>query len=250
MWVANGVIGIYWLLEVLRDEFFSPAIQERFRLLNLIPHWQWRTWLLLILGVLLMSLLEGSYRVMESLKAGTISEINGVRKEIVAAKETIDRLQFRLMDKAPKVLAEVVAVSTYPGFPANAPGFSLTNIGEMAAMSVQIQDISNETFLCRFEIVTQLLKGYPVSRAVSVEQNGVISPMLKHDLNRMLKAGRPDDLKIETRLFPLRIIYSDIEGKQHFETVYEMIYNYFTANVELRFIRYGIYEQVPVDKIG
>jgi hypothetical protein len=60
--LAYLIMATLWLLESIRDELLPSWYQEKFRLLNLIPRWQWRTRLILILALLLAALLEGSYR--------------------------------------------------------------------------------------------------------------------------------------------------------------------------------------------
>jgi hypothetical protein len=245
VWVASGLFALYWILEFFRDEFGSPAIQDRFRLLNLIHHWQWRTWVLVVLGFLLASLLEGAFRAVEAVKDKLGAEIANVRKDYLTSQATIEDLRSRLMDKTPKVLAEAVNIPLIPGYSKKVLGFLLRNVGETSAMNVQIQDISNADFLGRFEIITQLLNGDPVSVKATIEQNGAISALFRHELNQLFKAGRPNDLKIETKLFPFRVTYTDLEGKNLFETVYEMTYNYFVPSLDLRYVRCGICGQIP-----
>jgi hypothetical protein len=240
VWGISTVFGVLWILEFIRDEFFPPAIQEQFRLLNLIPHWYWRTWLLVFLGILLVSLLEGSYRAIESSKAHLMAKLDSSRNENAAARQTIAELQTKLDSKAPKILVDLQETRVYQTAPVPVFGFQMQNIGHLPAVNAQIQDIRNENFLARFEIVAQVPNGSPVTRVANIEQGGIISPLFKHDLSQLLKAGRPNDLNIETKQLPFRVTYGSIEGKELFETVYEMTYHYNTRDLQLKFVRYGL----------
>jgi len=239
VWVTSGVFGILWILEFFRDEFFSPAIQERFRLLNLVAHWQWRTWLLAFLGVLLVSLLEGSYRVIESSKARVVEKMDGLRNETATAAVAIADLQARLDAKAPKILVDLEETREYEGAPVPVTGFRLQNVGEIPAVNAQIEEIRNGNCLARFDIATQVLNGSPVTRIATIEFGGFVYPAFKRDLNQLFKAGRPTDVKIQTKQFPLRITYGSLERGRLFETVYELTYVYNTGELRLKFVRYG-----------
>jgi hypothetical protein len=46
----------------LRDNFASAELQERWKAINLLPHWTWQGWAIVWLLVLLCVLFEGSYR--------------------------------------------------------------------------------------------------------------------------------------------------------------------------------------------
>lgn len=45
-----------------RDEFASPSWQEKLKILELLPSWPWYLWLALMLVVVLLGVIEGSYR--------------------------------------------------------------------------------------------------------------------------------------------------------------------------------------------
>jgi hypothetical protein len=205
VWVTSGLFALYWVLEFFRDEFLSSDQQEQYRLLHFIPYWQWRTWLLTLAVILLVSLLEGSYRAGNSVKSRLVKEADDLRNELTKSRGTISNLRSRLTDKAPKVLADFAIVPIIPGATIKAAGFTMTNIGDMPAVNVQIEDISNGSLKARFEMLPQILKGQPVSIVPTVEENGIPSPMFRYDLNRFFKAGRPNDLSIEINKYIFRI---------------------------------------------
>jgi hypothetical protein len=248
-WVASAVVTLYWAAEFARDEFLSPELQERFRLLSVIHRWQWRTWLIVLLATVLVSVLEGSYRFWvltnENMSAQSKldrerfeMEVSIVENKLSAANQSIVELESRLIDEAPKVIAEPAVVAV-PGSSLRVPGFKLKNTGKTIAMNVEIQGISIANYAARFEAITQLASGNEKSIFATVEVGGVISPLFRFDLNRVFQAARPSDLNIESGHFPLRISYGDMANKHELETEYEMEYNFFTSNLQLKFIRYG-----------
>jgi hypothetical protein len=61
-WVIIGPLSLISLLAWLRDEFLSPSWQEKLKILNILPDWDWRTWAIAAAGVLIAAMLEGSYQ--------------------------------------------------------------------------------------------------------------------------------------------------------------------------------------------
>ena len=59
-------VGLAWFLltafPFARDEFWRPANESHWKLINLIPHWPLQTWANVTLGLLLVWVYEASYR--------------------------------------------------------------------------------------------------------------------------------------------------------------------------------------------
>jgi hypothetical protein len=60
--IGGSIIGVFWFLQLIKDELLPEELEARLRLLNLIPHWPWYVWLILALLVCLIGLFEGTYR--------------------------------------------------------------------------------------------------------------------------------------------------------------------------------------------
>jgi hypothetical protein len=83
MWVANSLFVTYGAATAIRD-FFPTETQEKYQLNRVLPHWQWRTWLLLFVGINVLVILEGAFRVVrkrESAHEGTKRELNLEREK-------------------------------------------------------------------------------------------------------------------------------------------------------------------------
>lgn len=66
-WLIVTPLGLIGGGQLIRDEFLSPAQRENWRLLNILPDWSWEIWAIIILSLLLVFALEGSFRLFQSL---------------------------------------------------------------------------------------------------------------------------------------------------------------------------------------
>lgn len=57
-----GVLGCAYLFVLIRDDFMPPRYHEKLRLLNLLSFIPWYWWLIATLAILIVLVLEGSYR--------------------------------------------------------------------------------------------------------------------------------------------------------------------------------------------
>jgi len=62
------VLGLVSLLTWVRDEFLSPELQEKLKIVKFLPNWDLSAWLLAFAVTLLVVLFEGSYRAARSLE--------------------------------------------------------------------------------------------------------------------------------------------------------------------------------------
>jgi hypothetical protein len=69
-WVAL-VSFLYTLFVVWRDEFASPAQQEHFRGINMLPDWSLSIWICIFLGLVCIWLFEASFRLHKNLRDST-----------------------------------------------------------------------------------------------------------------------------------------------------------------------------------
>jgi hypothetical protein len=64
---AFGVVAFVWTIfsnfTKVRDNFFPPALQQKFSILNFIPKWPWHVWVIGLLLILLVMVFEGAYSV-------------------------------------------------------------------------------------------------------------------------------------------------------------------------------------------
>lgn len=60
--IGGSIIGLFWFLQWIRDEWLPQKWEERLRLINLIPHWHWYIWAILLLTVFLFGAFEGAVR--------------------------------------------------------------------------------------------------------------------------------------------------------------------------------------------
>ncbi|MGB9105961.1 MAG: hypothetical protein WCC59_14465 [Terriglobales bacterium] len=60
--VGGTAIGIFWFLQLVKDELLPEEWEGKLRLLNLLPHLHWYIWVILFLSVLLIGLVEGAIR--------------------------------------------------------------------------------------------------------------------------------------------------------------------------------------------
>ena len=68
LWVFVAIIWtIFSNAATVRDNFFSPVWQQRFATLNLLPKWRWYVWVIGVLVIVLIGVIEGSYRAAQSL---------------------------------------------------------------------------------------------------------------------------------------------------------------------------------------
>jgi hypothetical protein len=56
-------IGIFWFLQLIKDELLPEKWKERLRLLNLLPPRPWYIWVILLLVIALVGGLEGVVRI-------------------------------------------------------------------------------------------------------------------------------------------------------------------------------------------
>jgi len=57
-----GLLGLAYLFVLIRDEFLPPEYHDRWRLLNLLRFVPWHWWIIATLVILVVIVLEGSYR--------------------------------------------------------------------------------------------------------------------------------------------------------------------------------------------
>ena len=60
--IGGAIVGLFWFLQWIRDEWLPQQWEERLRLINLIPHWHWYVWVILLLLVFLIGFFEGAVR--------------------------------------------------------------------------------------------------------------------------------------------------------------------------------------------
>jgi hypothetical protein len=60
--VGGTIIGVFWFLQLIKDELLPERWEERLRLLNLLPHWPWYEWTIALLLVFLVGTIEGVIR--------------------------------------------------------------------------------------------------------------------------------------------------------------------------------------------
>jgi len=60
--IGGSIVGLFWFVQWLRDEFVPQQWEERLRIINLIPHWHWYVRVILALLVCLIGSFEGIYR--------------------------------------------------------------------------------------------------------------------------------------------------------------------------------------------
>ncbi len=96
-WV--GLILVLWSLfsnaATIRDNFLTPEVQKHWQTLGLIPKWPWWVWIIGTLILLLLTVLEGAYRVVE--KKGGI--IESLLAELATFKNRLDERQERRRTK-------------------------------------------------------------------------------------------------------------------------------------------------------
>lgn len=61
-WLIAGLLTMMSLAAFLRDEFLTGEQKESWKLLNVLPHWSWELWAIIFLAILILVVLEGSYR--------------------------------------------------------------------------------------------------------------------------------------------------------------------------------------------
>ncbi len=61
-YMIGGVWSILSVLLTFRDNFLSSEMQKSWATLALIPKWSWRTWIIGVLIIILVSVMEASYR--------------------------------------------------------------------------------------------------------------------------------------------------------------------------------------------
>ncbi len=237
-----GVVGAVFAVlsgwAFLRDEFLPERYHAKWPVLLLLPHWSWRTWAICGLAVLILFVLEGCYRLVRADTTRANAEITSVNEQLATANANIQTLRAQLEAAEPKVLVEHIPQVVLSEVPLRVvPGFMLRNVGESEALNVQVNDISNEDFVARFQPITQIRKGSPILVIAEVEQSGEVHLIVRHEINRLFLAGWTD-FNVELKPFRLRVTYNDIHG-QAFETVYEMMYHYFKKHLTLRLIRWG-----------
>jgi hypothetical protein len=60
--IGGAAIGFFWFLQWIKNELLPAETEERLRLLNLLPHFHWYIWVILLLIVGLLGCLEGVVR--------------------------------------------------------------------------------------------------------------------------------------------------------------------------------------------
>ena len=60
--IGGTIIGVFWFLQLIKDEFLPEDWEARLRLLNLVPHFHWYIWAILALLVFLVGTFEGTFR--------------------------------------------------------------------------------------------------------------------------------------------------------------------------------------------
>lgn len=65
-WIVTGLLGFASLLAFLRDEFLPQELDQKLKLLNIAPHWQWYWWMIAFLSMFICVVIEGSFRASET----------------------------------------------------------------------------------------------------------------------------------------------------------------------------------------
>lgn len=60
--VGGALVSLFWFLQFIRDEFLPEDLGARMRLLNLLPHFHWYGWVILLLCVWIIGMFEGVVR--------------------------------------------------------------------------------------------------------------------------------------------------------------------------------------------
>jgi len=60
--IGGVVIGVFWFLQLAKDELLPEEWEEHLRLLNLLPHFHWYIWVIICLSLALVGTLEGTMR--------------------------------------------------------------------------------------------------------------------------------------------------------------------------------------------
>jgi hypothetical protein len=97
-WLSGGV-AIFWGLQAFRDEFMSPELADRLRIVNLLPHWSIKTWIIVVLTSVLLTFLEGVLSWHARRLAPIIGPIGSFPSNITEASAAIAQCVYRFTEK-------------------------------------------------------------------------------------------------------------------------------------------------------
>jgi hypothetical protein len=86
--IGSTAVGLFWFLQAVKDELLPEEWEDRLRLVNLLPHFRWYVWVILLLGVWLVGVLEGVIRWHKHEIAPILGRPNTLHREtfVVAGK--------------------------------------------------------------------------------------------------------------------------------------------------------------------
>ncbi|MGB8524416.1 MAG: hypothetical protein WCD43_15740, partial [Candidatus Acidiferrales bacterium] len=236
VWDVGILCSLLPLLAWGRDEFLSSDIQERWKILELLPHWHWWVWVVVFLSLLLPAVLEASYRVIRDQEVWVEGKILRMAAELHAAVAKHGR-------------PEVVVTCDWPSAVStnrtkNSGELLLKVLSDIPAMDVCIYDIEfpQEIGTAKFEVVRLLEKSEPKTLPCRVEtvfedrKKGHTTRTrmtMEGFIKRAYEVLPLNDLEIP----PIRIIahYKDSHGRG-WESVNELNYDTFIEAGDMKLI--------------
>jgi hypothetical protein len=89
-----------------RDELLPPEIAQKYRVLNMIPHWEWGWWILISATAILLVLVDGSFRIHADLKKKHEGEIDSLKHELDDATGFSDEMRSNIYSKIERLSPE------------------------------------------------------------------------------------------------------------------------------------------------
>jgi hypothetical protein len=212
-----------WTLVFVNVDFVimkwgSPETKASWeRLLH--PHFGWKIWVIGTLGLALIFLLEGSYRLTRSLveeKEQAVAEIQGeLNKEIAnrARPEVGVRCDWKL-DR-----------STNISIPYHPKALILRTLTPIAAFDVEVQEIKQAKGTAKFKVVSRLDGNTEVAPICTIERGNAVFAMW--DLHSLVEqSAQGQGLKMSEIAIPIIVDYKDSHGTS-WQGVYELRYDPF-----------------------
>jgi len=84
-----------------RDELLSPETAQKWRVLNMMPHWDWGWWVLISAAVILAILIDGSFRIHAGLKETHKKDIEKLERELGQFRQQSRKLEIFFDPQSP-----------------------------------------------------------------------------------------------------------------------------------------------------